>query len=256
MWVAHGVVDSVGIANNHMHRAGVYPNEAWGRARDLTTYPGPQGNGRYSQDIYYHLLNSGIRLPPSAGSASGVLPNPVGYNRVYVHVDGEFTYPKWKQGLKAGRSFVSNGPLLRVRANGQWPGVVLRTNGSLTVRLEGQLDSLDPIAAVELVQNGKVQPVKLPATFTLGESGWFLVRAIADVPNTFRFASTAPWYVELDGKPAPPRADSVQYFITWCRERISTLQDLTALSEAQKKQVLEPWKDAEKFWLDRLAARP
>ena len=28
--------------------------------------------------IYYHLLNCGLRVPPSAGSASGVLPNPVG----------------------------------------------------------------------------------------------------------------------------------------------------------------------------------
>ena len=44
------------------------------------------GNGYWSQEIYYHLLNCGLRLPPSAGSASGVLPNPVGYNRVYVHV--------------------------------------------------------------------------------------------------------------------------------------------------------------------------
>ncbi|HAK94366.1 MAG TPA: hypothetical protein DCM87_05035 [Planctomycetes bacterium] len=53
--------------------------------------------------------------PPSAGSASGVLPNPVGYNRVYVHVDGELTYAKWWEGLQAGRAFVTNGPLLRVR---------------------------------------------------------------------------------------------------------------------------------------------
>ena len=27
-----------------------------------------------------------------AGSASGVLPNPVGYNRIYVHLDGPFSH--------------------------------------------------------------------------------------------------------------------------------------------------------------------
>src|SRR5439155_9501505 len=53
----------------------------------------------------------GLRLPPSAGSASGVLPNPVGYDRVYVHLDGELSYERWWEALRAGRVFVSNGPL-------------------------------------------------------------------------------------------------------------------------------------------------
>ena len=44
------------------------------------------GVGYWVQEIYYHLLNCGLRVAPSAGSASGVLPNPVGYNRVYVHL--------------------------------------------------------------------------------------------------------------------------------------------------------------------------
>jgi hypothetical protein len=56
--------------------------EAWGKPRDSQRLPGPLGNGYWSQELYYHILNAGIRLPPSAGSASGVLPNPVGYNRV------------------------------------------------------------------------------------------------------------------------------------------------------------------------------
>jgi hypothetical protein len=99
LWVAGGQVDSVGIAHNHMWRGGVYPDEAWGRPRDKARYPAPLGNGYWTQDIYYHLLNCGLRLPPSAGSASGVLPNPVGYNRVYVRVEGDLTYKKWWQGL-------------------------------------------------------------------------------------------------------------------------------------------------------------
>jgi hypothetical protein len=56
-------------------------------------------------------------------------------------VDGELTWEKWWAGLRAGRVFVSNGPLLRVRANGQWPGHVFKTNSPLQIRLEAQLDS-------------------------------------------------------------------------------------------------------------------
>jgi hypothetical protein len=58
------------------------------------------------------VLNCGLRIPPSAGSGSGVLPNPVGYNRVYVHLDEQLTYDGWWQGFKQGRSLVTNGPLL------------------------------------------------------------------------------------------------------------------------------------------------
>jgi len=254
LWVAHGVADTVGIAHNHMHRGGVLDNEAWGRPRDAAKYPGPQGNGRYSQDIYYHLLNCGVRLPPSAGSASGVLPNPVGYNRAYVHIEGAFTNEKWRDGLKAGRSFVSNGPLLRARANGFLPGHVFRTNGTLQVQLEAKLDSRETIAAVELVRNGQVERVTLPVRITLPESGWFLLRAVADVTNTFRFASTAPWYVELDGQPMKPRREAAQFYIDWCRERTALLGALTEVNAAQKEQLLQPWREAEAFWESKLAA--
>jgi hypothetical protein len=92
VWVASGQVDSIGLANNHMCRGQMYESEAWGKPRVVERLPPPLGNGYWSQEIYYHLLNCGVRLPPSAGSASGVLPNPVGYNRVYVHVGPELTY--------------------------------------------------------------------------------------------------------------------------------------------------------------------
>ena len=35
------------------------------------------------------------------------------------------------------------------------------------------------------------------ATVRFERSGWFLVRAIASEEKTFRFASTAPFYVEI-----------------------------------------------------------
>src|SRR5207247_7791972 len=50
VWLASGLVDSVGIANNHMHRGGMLENEAWGRSRDREEYPGAPGNGLWPQD--------------------------------------------------------------------------------------------------------------------------------------------------------------------------------------------------------------
>ena len=124
LWLASGQIDSIGLANNHMSRSQMYESEASGKPRDTKRLPPPKGNGYWSQEIYYHILDCGLRIPPSAGSASGVIPNPVGYNRVYVHVGKAFDYERWWNGLKAGRSFVTNGPLLLCRANGQMPGHV------------------------------------------------------------------------------------------------------------------------------------
>jgi len=253
MWIAHGIGDSIGVANNHMYRTGVYPNEAWGRPRDLEKYPNPQGNGYWTQEIYYHLLNCGIRIPPSAGSASGVLPNPVGYNRAYVKIDGEPTTEKWFEGLKAGRVFVSNGPLLRVTANGQLPGHVFKTDkSSLYVNLQARVDGDDPIERLEVVHNGVVMPFPFPQQLTIQESGWFLVRAITSKTNTLRFASTGPFHVELgDNKIAPQQRESAGFFVNWCEERMATLNANAELNESQKEDVLKPWRDALVFWQEK-----
>ena len=34
IWIASGQMNSIGIANNHMNRSGMLPNEAWGKPRD------------------------------------------------------------------------------------------------------------------------------------------------------------------------------------------------------------------------------
>ena len=95
-----------GCQQPHVARGRCTTNEAWGRPRDRGQFPGPRGNGFYSQALYYRLLNCGLRIPPSAGSASGVLANPVGYNRAYVHLDGPFSYDGLVEGprSRAGRS--------------------------------------------------------------------------------------------------------------------------------------------------------
>jgi hypothetical protein len=260
LWVASGKVDSIGIAHNHMQADGVMDNEAWGKSRDRAKYPGPHGNGYWTQDLYYHLLNAGIRVPPSAGSASGVLPNPVGYNRMYAHVDGELTWTKWWDSVRRGRVFVSNGPMLRVNANGKLPGEVFQipARGELELKLTGKLDSRDPIKAIEILRDGLVVQTipasKLKggkfATLTFKDSGWFLVRVIADVPETFRFASTGPFYVEAPGKPAHVNRTSAEFFRDWVRERMAGLK----LDDAQQREeVLAYQRNAEKFWQKKVS---
>jgi hypothetical protein len=230
--------------------------EAWGKPRVVERLPAPLGNGYWTQEIYYHLLNCGLRLPPSAGSASGVLPNPVGYNRVYVHVENRFDHDQRWEGLRAGRSFVTNGPLLRVEADGKLPGHVFTTaeGKEVTIALKAHLITCDSIPTLEVIKDGQVEwavpfetwrETGTLGTVTFKRSGWFLVRVIANNPKTFRFASTAPFYVEVgEGKRWVSKA-SARFFREWVRERAERIK----LDDVrQREDVLNYHTAAERFW--------
>ena len=64
-----------------------------------------------------------------------------------------------REGLRAGRSFVTNGPLLRVKANGQWPGHIFRGRAgeAIDVKFDVSLDSRDPINRIEIIRNGAIE---------------------------------------------------------------------------------------------------
>ncbi len=261
VWLASGQAQSIGIANNHMCWAEMLPNEAWGKPRDRQRLPDPLGNGYWTQEIYYHILNSGLRIPPSAGSASGVLPNPVGYNRVYVHLEDEFSRDHWWEGLRRGCCFVTNGPLLLCQANGQLPGSVLATaaGNTLEVEITAELIGRDSVKQVEVIRNGTVaqslacagQPRQQFTTkLSFSEPGWFLIRAIADNEQTFRFASTGPFYVEIGRQKHRISRQSVQFFEQWVAARIKRVQDNIADAE-QAREVLRDHEFARQFWRQR-----
>ncbi len=259
-WLATGQVDSIGIANNHMCRDRMYADEAWGRPRDAARLPPPLGNGYWTQEIYYHLLNAGLRLPASAGSASGVLPNPVGYNRVYVHCGAKLEYDNWWANLKAGRSFVTNGPLLDVRAGGELPGHVFQARPGGRVKLEIKVSGADRVARLEIVKNGHVSgstvsalgsPLTAKLDVSIDEPGWFLVRAIAESAQTFRFASTGPFYVQGPDGAVRISRESVQFFVDWLNERVARLASEIE-DPSERQEVLADFAPAIEFWNARL----
>ena len=62
-------------------------------------------------NLWYHVLDCGFR-PRISGETDFpcLFGERVGVGRSYVHVDeGEFTFDRWVEGLKAGRSYVSDG---------------------------------------------------------------------------------------------------------------------------------------------------
>ena len=136
----------------------MYEDEAWGKPRPASgcrrrwaTATGPR---RFT-------IMSSMRpaVPPSAGSASGVLPNPVGYNRVYVHLDKELNYTDWWNGLRRG---VRSSPTARSCESGPMASSPVTSSPPPRARrckidLKAELTTQDPIRFVEIIKNGQVE---------------------------------------------------------------------------------------------------
>ena len=266
MLVANGLVDSIQVLHGQICRDRALPMEPSARPSERA-YPGSWGNALWSQEIYFRLLECGLRLPPSAGSGSGVSPNPAGYNRLYVHVEPPFRYETWWENLRAGQVVLTNGPLLNPSVEGQPPGFVFQANEGKTLELEIGLtlwcreppDAKESIRYLEIVQNGKVVqsvPIeqyakthKLPKV-RFDRSGWFLLRAVTDVQKTYRFAMTGPYYVEMGPQPRISKA-AAQFFVDWVQQRAGQLK---LDDPAQREQILAYHRKARDFWQKVLAA--
>jgi hypothetical protein len=259
-WIAGGKLDSVQLAPGILGRKSSSTSDDGGRPRDARLFPGSSGLGRWSETIYYHLLNCGLRIGPTAGSGSGTAANPLGYNRVYAHVEGELTYEKWWEALRAGRVVVTNGPLIRPNVEGELPGHVFQADSGEEVELEIglTLSTRDRISYLEIVKDGEpVQQVRLSEwektggklpLLTFNESGWFLIRAVTDLAETYRFASTGPYYVEMGGRPRISKA-SAQFFLDWVDERMADVSEWLDDSK-EREAVLKHHRQARAFWQD------
>lgn len=222
--VALGLADSIGILPNHFLPYGTLANEAWGRPRDRDVHPGPGGLREYLWGLYYRLLNCGFRLPASAGSASGVMPAPPGHNRVYVHAPGDLSVEGFYAGLRAGRSFVTNGPLLEFTVGGAGVGDTVDADAVVPVRIRA--DHYLPVERVELVVDGAVTAAAsgslLEIDVPLSGVRWLAARAFGAQSPGQTFAHTSPVYVRGD---AAPVAEDAEYFVAWIDELIAAARE-------------------------------
>lgn len=195
-----------------------------------------------TSEFWYRLLNSGFRIP--AGAGTDAFPNyaslrgPPGLVRVYARSGPRLEHRSWLEAIKAGRTFVTNGPIvgLGVRAvgrpGGAWVGIgdeITLPDGEHRLEFRLTLRSNLPMDHFELVRNGRVVAAITLAgdrtradtllTVPVTESGWYVVRARAERPaepilDLYPFASTSPVYVTVGGRPVRSREDA-EYFVTW-----------------------------------------
>jgi len=225
-------VETMELSCNHMWRLNPFYFNRWGEpAPDwMNRTFDNRGWAEYGFQVYYALLNCGFDIRPSAGTANGVHPVPLGFSRVYVKVDGPFTYEKWVEGLKKGRSFTTNGPMLILKTDdGLMPGDRKRipADQPSTIRVSLEAQSINKLDRVELIVNGKVAQVFDCSTLSgdqkhgsfrksikISGTSWIAARCFeAASKESLRFAHTGAIFFEAPGKPLLPEPRQVEYFL-------------------------------------------
>ncbi len=109
--------------------------------------------------VWYELLNLGFRIAPSAGTDFPCIPSTPGRERVYVQVAGELTRQSFVEGVRRGQTFVTNGPVLELRAGSAGMGDEIRLDAPGSIRVTGSVHfdpERDDVRMLELVRGGEV----------------------------------------------------------------------------------------------------
>jgi TolB protein len=215
-------------------------------------------------EVWYKLLNCGFRLPTAAGTDFmgnyASLRGPVGLNRVYAEVPlGPPKIKPWLAAIKAGRTFATNGPLLRFSLGGQPIGGEVRFEKGQEVRFSAEMFSIVPMDHLQIVCNGKVARelamnsertgAHVDGTLPIDASGWCVLRAFSDkaeypILDLYPYATTSPVYVSIAGAPVHNAVDAA-YFVAWIDRLISAARSNTSWNtEAEKQSVLSMLQEA------------
>ncbi len=191
----------------------------------------------YNHLEYYRYLNAGYRLPLVGGTDKMSSQVAVGQYRTYVDIppDEEFSHEAWQRGLRAGRTFLSGGPLLEFSVEGGRIGDTVRLpERGGTVEVSARARSVLPIHTLQIVRNGQVvaessesagaRSLSLQARVGIEGDSWLCARVGGpnyehlvhhDVWNRGVFGHTSPIYVAC-GAEEWQRIDpaGVQYMLT------------------------------------------
>jgi hypothetical protein len=194
---------------------------ATGRADAVEMIEGASDSA-YKHNEYYRYLNCGYRLPLVGGTDKMSSDVPVGLYRTYAHIpDEEFSYAAWCRAVRAGRTFLSAGPMLAFSVGGAQIGDTLTLPaGGGTLEIEAVATSIFPIHTLEIVQGGRVvasteerqgaRRLALKATVKVEANTWLAARCggpryyemarFLDCWERGMFAHTSPIYVAVGGQ--------------------------------------------------------
>lgn len=252
------------------------PNWITGRVDANNIFDG-SARGSY-KDTYYRYLNIGLRVPFSTGTDWFIYD----LARAYVMTDRAITPTEWLDLLAAGKSYITNGPLLSFAVNDLSLGDVVKLDERGEVRVHGSAIGRVDFKRIELVQNGRVVDTapstperghfvaEIDTRLKIDEPAWLTLRTppppverdpLLQEPvekNEFGyplFSHTSPIYVRLEGHDVFDRATAQGLLDEMKSDLHQIAEHAKFADEAERRQVICVYEQAMQKLSERLAAR-
>ncbi len=220
------------------------------------------GSSRGSYTVLHHALNNDLRIAPVGGEDSNTSLHRhtmVGSVRTYAHTGSTFTAERWRDAIKEGRTFFSNGPLLEFTIDGRLPGESVKLPSAGAVTLKAEVWSFMPLTKVMIYRNGQVwkdiplnedrMHARLEERVEVSDSAWYALSAegapaYAPVDPSFPQAGTAAVRVYVGDRTIRNRA-SAEYFIRWLDKLQGMAEKWSGWgSQAEKEHVFAQIREA------------
>ncbi len=225
---------------------------------------------RNTAKVWHRILNCGFRVTASGGedSITDLHRTPaIGAARMYAHIGDHLTWDGWVDAVRSGRTFITNGPLVRLAINGAIAGgeVRLPAEGG-TVEVAASMESAFPVERLELVRNGEVieriplsddgRSGSLRKHVEVTASGWYTLRALTDGPappvdDTNLHGETGAIFVYCGNESIRSREDA-EYFVRWIDDISRQAREHPGWrSERERQHVLGQFREAREVFEQR-----
>jgi TolB protein len=217
--------------------------------------------------VFYPLLDVGLSVPFSTGTDWFI----GDLARVYVALAGDRTTGAFLESLAAGRSFITNGPLLDFAVGDAGPGGVVKRDAPgvvpVRVRAIGRVD----FGVLEVVVNGRVAArsdafavdghyeAGIAQAIALDGPAWVAARiapgeAMSELGKPL-FAHTSAVTVEVGGE-RPFRSDVARKLVLEMDWNTRTIHAKAKFADAaQEREVTAPYREAMRALTARLSWR-
>ena len=216
-------------------------------------------------DTWYRFLNLGFRVPATAGTDKMTNTQVLGSVRTYVKIDGPLSYQGWIDGIRAGRTFTTTGPMMKLSVDGAAIGDTITTSQGQTVSVHVEVSSRIPMERIEIIRGGEIVATKENPTgarkvsFTvdvlIDGSTWIAARTSSSEHLPFNqnipvFAHTSPIYIDVPGRPiGSPEAGA--YFAKQCEDAIEWAKTKAKLlDESQRGEMIALYEKALQIYLE------
>lgn len=242
-------------SGNAFTRASECPGLALDLADELVDFIEVIQFGSENTKCWFSALNLGFKISPAGGTDFPYNEGILGGVRSYVNTGAPYSVQSWFDNLKAGKTFVTSGPMLSLTINGNDIGsdFTVDKGEQLVIQASASINpDIDFLDRIELIRQGDIiatekagseaTTLKINHQIKADGGGWFILRAQGK--NKHIIALSAPIYIRT-----PDSGFCKPVAIPSLVKKLN--QDMQSMLETSLENEFEPWDTyglSSKYW--------